>query len=125
MQVFDPILRWAEAELGATLVAGDSLIGMDQSEQLISKARSYLHGKSTAAPSSTGAIRDARAVPCHLKRARAPDKQYAHCGGGLCLHRAGPVAAGSGGSCSISVSVCDSWAGACQGKAAQCHNMSP
>lgn len=44
-QVFDPVLRWAEGELGAQLVADDSLIGMDQSEQLINNARSYLHGQ--------------------------------------------------------------------------------
>jgi hypothetical protein len=47
-QVFDPVLRWAEGELGASLVAGDSLLGMDQSEELIGNARSYLQGQSRA-----------------------------------------------------------------------------
>ena len=45
-QMFDPVLRWAEGELGASLIAGDSLVGMDQSGELISRARSYLQGQS-------------------------------------------------------------------------------
>lgn len=44
LQVFDPILRWAEGELQAELVAGSNILGMQQSEQLVSAASSYLQG---------------------------------------------------------------------------------
>lgn len=48
-QVFDPVLRWAEGELQAELVAGDNLLGMHQSQQLVNNAHSYLQGDRTLA----------------------------------------------------------------------------
>jgi hypothetical protein len=63
-QVFDPVLHWAEGELGARLVADDSLIGMDQSEELINNARSYLHGPLTHARVGAGCWLSYHAAEC-------------------------------------------------------------
>ena len=64
MQVFDPVLRWAEGELGARLSADDSLTGMDQSEELINNARSYLHGQLTHVRVGAGCWPSDHAAEC-------------------------------------------------------------
>ena len=119
-QVFDPVLRWAEGELGARLIADDSLTGMDQSEELINNARSYLHGQLTHTQVGAGCRLSCHAAECSAKVV-AQLMQIANCCGCSWVRRAGPVAAGSSGRGGIGVSICDSWAGACQGKATQCH----
>lgn len=46
MQVFDPVIRWAEEQWGAQLQVGTGLMGMQQSPHLLAGARAYL----TSAP---------------------------------------------------------------------------
>lgn len=42
MQVFHPLIRWAEEQWGAQLQVGTGLMGMEQSPQLLAGARAYL-----------------------------------------------------------------------------------
>lgn len=57
VQVFDPLLQWAAAELGWRLEVSDSICGITQPPDTVEAARTYLEGEGqpSAAPAPTAA----------------------------------------------------------------------
>lgn len=48
MQIYDPVLEWARAELGVALQTTDSIFGAEVPEQQLEVVADYLHGEGRA-----------------------------------------------------------------------------